>query len=805
MKKIMILKIASSLFLGLSLQTMCASSVDQAIADLIGTDLASLQKLTGDISNISQLNYSLTSENTLEGFDFNFFQGLQQSIAYVFPFTAINSAQMALNNTPYATFDWSPVVEAINNDGVYITLLAFDQNNTYIDSILCPSNSNCTNNTNVQSFAVAIYDNNGQIFKGMPLIFPATNNAPSNSTWSQSVNYVEFALLIFNSQTLQQQIIPQYPYMTQNPFIPQYPFLLNLKIHNPLVQALKLIKAVSDLENNPVTRTLELVQAVANNEIISQVGTNLDDLQNLTGDISSITHLTYSLSNVSAMPGFNFNFQDSIGYTNYTFIAPSPDSGASFTALHNTSYNNFDWSIVLQTINNGGAYLTLLAFDENNQLIRSVINSENNNFNKLVLAVYDDTGAMINGMPLVFPAGNANQSGGYQAIEDILFALYSGGNILTDIAITNYPFLLALNIISPNAVANVLELAQAVFEFNYPAPMTNGISDATVVLSSGQILNLFNYEGQTVFNGVSVRVPITPSLSSSFLNSINANLATESDVVWVNLTNDGTTIQAIAYTTQQGYIDSTSMTVQDETIVNGFYYDVSQNLSDLKTIPVNPAKINNLWIKFVNTFSFTYYDLLKLTLSQLQGQIRSNQSSINSFLSLSETIPGWNSGANGSGWSLGLNQMNSGNGYAFIQDPWNNYITTIFSGTSGIAVNINVSSIETTMTCSTTTASGASCRSCNMVLLGFDQNNVYIPDIIATPPTTFGLFMYDANGNLLSGFPVQFSANNYVGLGNYQIKQGAQGPAQFTLSGFGLSSNVTLKYPFNLSINWESK
>lgn len=125
-------------------------------------------------------------------------------------------------------------------------------------------------------------------------------------------------------------------------------------------------------------------------------------------------------------------------------------------------------------------------------------------------------------------------------------------------------------------------------------PTIPQVPDQTVTLIPQLNLTQFNYtvSGQT---GI---MPVTPTLSNNFLQVINANLKNSGDEVWVNLTNDGTTVTAQAYNKNKIQIGSTSMFIPKGTVTNGFYYGYSQNLSDITEIPVNSAKVNNLWIKF---------------------------------------------------------------------------------------------------------------------------------------------------------------------------------------------------------------
>ena len=151
-------------------------------------------------------------------------------------------------------------------------------------------------------------------------------------------------------------------------------------------------------------------------------------------------------------------------------------------------------------------------------------------------------------------------------------------------------------------------------------------------------------------------------------------------------------------------------------------------------------------------------------------------------------------------FSLSLDQMNGGKGYAFIQDPWNK-ITTAFANSKGVAASINTNSITNTIKYSYNENEYSG--QCSLALLAFDKNNNYIPDITVVSPTQFGLFMYGANSKPLSGFPVQFNANNYVGLTEYQLKPNSKGPATFVLNGLGLST-TSLTYPFLLNLYWGS-
>ncbi len=338
-------------------------------------------------------------------------------------------------------------------------------------------------------------------------------------------------------------------------------------------------------------------------------------------------------------------------------------------------------------------------------------------------------------------------------------------------------------------------------------PVVPSAANAIVMVAAGQTLSAMNY--QVTVDSVPVSAP---AFDGTFMNLVNSALVNPNDAVWVNLIYNQDSITGTAYTSSGQVIGKPSSVSIDSGVplTGKIYYILSTGfMGSVQLIETATSKqLNNTWIKIIKSgpgSPVPYSELLTYSLAQLQSKITLSAGSINSTLVTYKVLPGWTNTS--SGFSFKLNQMNGGNGYAFVQDPWNGYSTQRFDAQSktGIAVPVGVDKILTTVIPSSFLGKKVLVRgSCQMVLLGLDQNAMSLSNILDTtnPPVAFVLFVYDAKGNLITHS--SFSANNYEGLGAYTL-QSTTPPATFSMTGLSQSTPVTLTYPFLLQVNWQGE
>ena len=284
--------------------------------------------------------------------------------------------------------------------------------------------------------------------------------------------------------------------------------------------------------------------------------------------------------------------------------------------------------------------------------------------------------------------------------------------------------------------------------------------------------------------------------NAKFMSTINGNLKNIGDSLKVQISTSNNAITATAYVKTQSIATSKSIAGTVKTI-QSLLYTISGAVSEMELPVTLISGYQDIWLEFKVVSMYSY--LASLTLSALQKYISLNPALVTSNLATAtQTLPGWTSSTQG--WNLSLVQI-GGVGYSFVQaydvEAWQDK-----------PISIDVNSIENTISCKMQNEGGrmeeACSGQCNMVLFGFDQNNNYMNNILDSKniPSYFGLFMYDASGRILSGFPKKFDASEYYIPDKYKLLPNAKAPAQFILGGLGQTQNPTLTYPFNLTINW---
>ena len=521
------------------------------IQEQIGNSLDELEELIGNVDPITSFNTFPTGLTNMPSFNFNIDT---YNYSFVSPAAsgktpASGKINTALDGTPFADFNWSSILTSINQGNVYLTLLAFDENDKFITSL---------QDASVKSMALAIYDGDNLI--GEPLIFPAQNytgNATGNSKpltfTNQSISFavdtptdfiaipaypflmqitteatgwdnlgyltniantkdvtlsfpITFTYNFKNNQqqtmnitsedaeiilvpedsTLQfsQKNIIKIPSNSDNSFegftmqqgstvgyfyaMPTLNDLMaSLTVNDYIILSVSndsngtFISYYSSAMDRTVARVLELIRAVykkTNPQTIQeQIGTNLSSLKKLIGGKVPVTPPINGFpTGLSSMPAFDFNFifQQASLY-DYSFIAPAfgtnPTVGEIHTALDGISeYANFNWASVLNAINTGGVYMSLLVFDANKQFMNGVLDGD---VTWIALVIYDSAGNLLSGMPLIFSAQNYTGNkiknptpvsflANIDVHNPILFTIQKTS--IANFSIDNYPFLIKI-------------------------------------------------------------------------------------------------------------------------------------------------------------------------------------------------------------------------------------------------------------------------------------------------------------------------------------------------------------------------
>ncbi|MBI2345172.1 hypothetical protein HYV10_03840 [Candidatus Dependentiae bacterium] len=438
-------------------------------------------------------------------------------------------------------------------------------------------------------------------------------------------------------------------------------------------------------------------------------------------------------------------------------------------------------------VSNGSCRMVLFGFDSNGNYIPDIIKTVPDYFN---VYIFDQAGNNLLNSPISFKASDYVGLGKYQlnknAQAPAIFFLNGIG--ISQIKKLTYPFDIKVS----------WKLQGGPVPKPKPKPTPKPAPKQTIPTIPASMVvqldkTLFSFGYMVDIEGV--KYLQEPPFSSDFINAINAKLEQGNSVVIHMITQDKN-ITAVAYSDEQQISQSSIALLSGEALTDKLYYANDST----KSFQLPITKISGhqgIWLEF-KILKISYNNLVKLSLAGVQKILSLNASAVTSIVQDETQIPGWLTDCK-SGFTLSLQQMNGGNGYAFIQDFWNKCSNNKFSGTSGIAGLSSQGKGYASLL-----AKMQKEIPVTLVLLAFDANNNYIEDIIKTAPSGFALFGYDQNGQILQGFPITFNASDYVGLGKYQIKSGAQGPAIFVFDGLRAASGLTkLQYPFALNINWK--
>lgn len=433
----------------------------------------------------------------------------------------------------------------------------------------------------------------------------------------------------------------------------------------------------------------------------------------------------------------------------------------------------------------GSCTMILLGFDAQGNYIPDIIKTTPYKFG---LFIFDAKGNSLSNSPVLFSADDYVGLGKYQlstnAVGPAKFIVNGLG--IHQIKSLTYPFALKVTWKIKGK----------------PAPKPKPKPTPTSIPTSAQIpssMVIPIYTGQTLTQfGCLLSSQTSESFDATFISTVTEKLKTAGDSVKIKISTLNNVITATAYIKNNQIAQSQSLVLPENKSIESLLYTISGS-QEMNFAITKIEGYQDIWLEFKVMDALSYSLLMSLSLSQLPTYISDlNTESIHSLVTDPTSLPGWLLGNCKSGFTLTLNQMNAGNGYAFVQDFWNSCSTELFSGTSGIAALGSSTPAYDSMLTQMKTFSNVS-----LALFAFDAQNNYISNILSTKPTTFALFAYDKNGNIVSNFPVRFSANDYVGSGRYVIKSGAIAPATFTIAGLRiLETSPTLTYPFVLNINW---
>jgi hypothetical protein len=400
------------------------------ITEQIGTNLISLKSLIGDI-NVTLFNGFPTGLSSMPPFSFNFI--LEQGGYYNYSFIANTASgitpvsgeiQTALDNTTSADFNWTGILRTIDVDNFYMALLAFDENNNFINSLQGLSS------VQVTSMALVAYDSSGNLLSGMPLIFPAQNYTGNKIGISGPVKFDipesnAIAVTVQNTKI-------------NNISINNYPFLIKITVNKK--------------KKNPKKPTGISYQKLS--------GLTLTELQTTIPDKLYSASVRSKLLKPHVLPGWslgqgwNLNLVQISSNKGYAFVQ-NPWSGYSTSeAITNINVSAIESTIICSTIKPkfkweqkyescyGSCNMVLLAFDKNNNYMSNILDQQNPPVN-FGLFMYDSNGNLLPAFPIPFSTNN--YVGGYKLISTQNPAQFILGGLGSNGANLTYPFNLTIN------------------------------------------------------------------------------------------------------------------------------------------------------------------------------------------------------------------------------------------------------------------------------------------------------------------------------------------------------------------------
>ncbi len=488
-------------------------------------------------------------------------------------------------------------------------------------------------------------------------------------------------------------------------------------------------------------------------------------------------------------------------------------------------------SLQKNIVEGGECKIVLLAFEQNNNAPGNYIPD----ITKTILPAYfglflfDQDGNRLRHSPVFFNMNNFIGQNNYQlkSINSNTF-VFNGLGLQNSMKLT-YPFGLKIQWNFPG----VQPKPKPTPPTRLPIPKSANIPMVISIIQDSSLTEL----GYIVS---SQSAPV--NFDSDFLNTITSSLTNINDTVKVKISGSRATV----YGKNNQILTKISLdNIKNVQSIKNITYTISDGSQKTqKNLPISFIKgYKDIWLELKvikpapPAAPLLYSALTTLTLPELKSALQKIGVTLSSttipvtnwanpYLQ-HQTVPGWWVSQNGeevlqgSGWTMKLQQMDGGDFYAFLEDPAHLDIPKLFQkkfryaigivlSNAGVAAVLDKNAIEGTIIW-TPPFGGRKpiiSGSCSMVLLGFDAKNNYVHDIIATPPTNFGLFMFDTHGNPLDINPqtnnsgILFPAMNYVGLGAYTLQANAQGPAIFEIGGLGLSGTIAATYPSAIQINW---